>query len=100
MRAEVQVIERVAEHYDTQEVEFGRIYRWCPECVVVECKCGKRKTLGRSDLIKAKPACECGTENTASVREEVVLELLDKDYEVHHHPWRYWHTTKDTGIPF
>jgi hypothetical protein len=36
----VQVIERVAEHYDTQEVEFGIIYHWCPECVVVECKCG------------------------------------------------------------
>ena len=41
----MQVIERVAEHYDTQEVEFGRTYRWCPECVVVECKCGKRKTI-------------------------------------------------------
>jgi hypothetical protein len=41
----VQVIERVAEHYDTHETEFGRIYHWCPECVVVECKCGKRKTL-------------------------------------------------------
>jgi hypothetical protein len=84
----MQVIERVAEHYDTQEVDFGRIYRWCPECVVVECKCGKRKTLTRTDLIKAKPACECGTDNTASVREEVVLELLDKEYEVHHHQGR------------
>jgi hypothetical protein len=30
----------------------------------------------------------------------VVLELLDKDYEVHHHPWRHWHPNKDTGIPF
>jgi hypothetical protein len=99
-RSEVQVIERVAEHYDTQEVEFGRIYRWCPECVVLECKCGKRKTLSRSDLIKANPDCECGADNTASVRAEVVLELLDKDYEAHHHPWRYWHTTKDSGIPF
>jgi hypothetical protein len=84
----MQVIERVAEHYDTQEVDFGRIYRWCPEWVVVECKCGKRKTLTRTDLIKAKPACECGTDNTASVREEVVLELLDKEYEVHHHQGR------------
>jgi hypothetical protein len=75
----VQVIERIAEHYDTQEMEFGRIYSWCPECVVVECKCGKRKPLTRSELIKAKPACECGADNTASVREEVVLELFDED---------------------
>ena len=54
----------------------------------MECKCGKRKTLTRSDLIKAKPACECGKDNTASVREVVVLELVDEDYEGHHHPWR------------
>lgn len=85
-RSEVRVVERVAEHYDTQEVEFGRSYRWCPEYVVVECKCGKRKTLTRSDLIKAKPDCECGADYTASVREEVVLELVDEDYEAHHHP--------------
>jgi hypothetical protein len=96
----VQIIERVAEHYDTQEVEFGRIYSWCPECVVVECKCDKRKTLIRSDLIKAKPDCQCGMDHTGSIREEVGLELMDEDYEAHHQPWRYWHTTKDTGIPF
>lgn len=95
----MQVIERVAEHYDTQETEFGRIYRWCPECVVVECKCGKRKTLIRSELIKAKPACECGKDNAADIREEVVLELMDEHYEAHHHPWRYWHPTEDSGIP-
>jgi hypothetical protein len=100
VRAEVQVIERLPEHYDTQETEFGRIYRWCPECVVVECECGKRKTLSRADLIKAKPDCECGADNTASVREEVILELADEDYEAHRHSWRYWHPTKDSGIPF
>ena len=33
-------------------------------------------------------------------KEELVLELLDEEYEVHHHPWRYWHPPKDTGIPF
>ena len=97
----MKVIERVAEHYDAKETEFGRIYRWCPEGVVVECKCGKRKTLSRSDLIKAKkPACECGKDNAAIVREEVVLELVEEDYELHHHPWRYCHPTKDSGIPF
>jgi hypothetical protein len=88
-RSEVQVIERVAEHYDTQEVEFGRIYSWCPECVVVECKCGKRRTLTRSALIEVKPDCECGMDHAGNVREEVVLELLDEDYEAHHHPWHY-----------
>jgi hypothetical protein len=87
-KSEVQVIERIAEHYDTQEMEFGRIYRWCPESVVVECKCGKRRTLTRSALIEVKPDCECGMDHAGNVREEVVLESLDEDYEAHH-PWHY-----------
>ena len=94
------MIECTDGHYEVQKVPYGEVYVWCPECVVVECKCGKRKTLSRSDLIKAEPECECGTDNTASVREEVVLELVDEDYEVHHHPWRYWHPTEGSGIPF
>jgi hypothetical protein len=44
-------------------------------------------------------SCECGHANTARVREELVIQLLDDEYEAHHHPWRYWHTTKDSGIP-
>jgi hypothetical protein len=85
----MKVIERVAEHYDVQEVEFGRTYIWCPEGVVLECKCGKRMTRSRADLIATQPDCECGMEHTNSVREEVVLELLDDDHETHQHPWRY-----------
>jgi hypothetical protein len=86
----MKVIERVAEHYDTQAVEFGRIYRWCPECVVLECsKCGKKMSLTRSELIDTSPDCECGRGHTARVREEAVIQLLDEDYEAHHHPWRY-----------
>ena len=95
------IVERVAGHYDTQELEFGTTYIWCPESVVLECtKCAKKMTLTRSELIDTQPDCECGKGHSASAREEVVLELVDEDYEVHHHPWRYWHPTKDTGIPF
>ena len=97
----MKIIERIAEHYDTQEMEFGRTYIWCPESVVLECsKCAKKMTLTRSELIKAEPERECGKGRTARVREEVVLPLVDEDYEAHHYPWRYWHTAKDTGIPF
>ena len=84
------IIERVAEHYDTQETEFARTYTWCPEYVVLECtKCAKKMTLTRSELIDTQPDCECGKGHTASAREEVVLQLVDEDYEAHHHPWRY-----------
>ena len=86
----MQVIQRVAEHYDTQEIEFGRIYRWCPECVVVECDCGERMTLRRLDIIIAsKLTCEeCGAKVSPRIREEVVIELLDED-DAAIHPWHH-----------
>ncbi len=81
------LLERVPEHYDAQEVKFGRAYNWCPECLVLECEaCGKRTTLKRLDLISDGFDCECGRDNAASTREEVVVELVDEDYESHHHP--------------
>jgi hypothetical protein len=56
-----QIVERVAEHYDTQEMEFGATYIWRPESVVLECtKCAKKMTLTRSELIDTQPDCECG----------------------------------------
>jgi hypothetical protein len=86
----MKIIERVAEHYDTQEMEFGRTYIWCPESIVLECtKCDKKMTLTRSELIATQPECECGRGHTARVREEVVLEMMDEDYEAHHHPWHF-----------
>jgi hypothetical protein len=86
----VEVIERVAEHYDVQEVAFGRSYRWCPECFVIECDCGKRVTLTRSDiLIGSGFTCEeCGAKVSPRIRAEVVIELLYEDYAAIH-PWHY-----------
>jgi len=37
----VRVIERSGGRYEVQEVEFGRVYKWSPECVVIECDCGE-----------------------------------------------------------
>jgi hypothetical protein len=94
----VHLIERIPEHFDEQEVEdIGRVYRWCPEYVVVECDaCGRRTTLLRSDLISRGFDCECGKDNAAIIREEVVLQLIDEDYDAHHHPWCYWDNSEDT----
>jgi len=95
----VHLIERIPEHFDAQEVEdIGRTYIWCPESVVVECDaCGKRTTLKRAELISSGFDCQCGKDNAASIREEVVLQLIDEDYEANHHPWRYWHTSEETA---
>ena len=86
----VKVIERVAEHYDLQEVAFGRSYQWCPECFVIECDCSKRVTLQRSDIIIGSGfTCEeCGARPSPRIRAEVVIELLDED-DAAIHPWHY-----------
>src|SRR5215212_5233016 len=63
----MQVIERTEGHYDVQEVQFGTVYRWCPECVVLECYCGERQTLTHS-----QSTCpECDADHTSIVREEL-----------------------------
>lgn len=97
----MEVIERIAEHYEAQEVPYGRVYEWCPEHVVIQCACGKRSTQKRADIISlVVTACACGKDEMAGIREELIFQLLDEEYEAHRHPWRYWHTTKDSGVPF
>jgi hypothetical protein len=44
-RPVVQVIERAAWRYEAQDEGFGRVYRWYPGYVVIECECGERLTL-------------------------------------------------------
>ncbi len=91
----MRVIERVAAHYDVREVEFGRVYRWCPEGVVVECDCGEMVTLTSS-----MTTCECGADHAALVedQEEVVGHRMPEDDETLH-PWRSWRTSEETGLP-
>ncbi len=101
MAVDVEIIERIAEHYEAQDVQYGRVYKWCPESVVVQCACGKRATHKSADIISlVVTVCECNKDEMAGIREELVLELPDEEYEARHHPWRYWHPPKDAGIPF
>lgn len=91
----VEVIERIAGRYEAQEVEdFAKVYKWHPASVVVECECGEMLTLTRSMTI-----CECGVDHVADIQEELVVQLLEEDGAVCR-PWRYWHSSKDSGIPF
>jgi hypothetical protein len=95
----VKIIERIPAHYEDQEVEdLGRVYRWRPEQVVLECDaCGTRTTCKWTNLLTSIVACECGARSTANVREELLIEQRAEDERVH--PWRYWHTEKSAGIP-
>jgi hypothetical protein len=95
----VRIVERIPAHYEAQEVEdIGRAYRWCPEQAVLECDaCGTRETFTQSNLITSIVTCQCGARSSAGVREELLVEQLAEDDRAH--PWRYWHSEEDAGIP-
>ncbi len=88
------IIERTEGHYEVQEVEFGRVYRWCPECVNIECECGERLALTAS----SSAACPgCGANHASTLREELTVERLE-DQALH--PWRYdTRDLEDAGLP-
>ena len=84
------ILERTEGHYDVQEVEFGMVYRWCPESVVVECDCGERPTLTAS-----APTCAaCGVDHAAAVSEGLEGERLEDKAA---HPWSYTEGRGDAG---
>jgi hypothetical protein len=94
----MRIIDQAGGYYESQEVEFGKVYKWEPERFVVECECGKRSTYTRLDLISLILTCECSKENTACIREELVVQVLGENEALH--PWRYLHYSTFTKIPF
>ena len=75
------VIERVEAHYEVQDVEMGKVYRWRPANVLVECTCGEEPILSAF-----RTTCgECGADHVAFVRDLLDARLEDKG----DHPWRY-----------
>jgi hypothetical protein len=89
----VKTIECTQGHYEAQDVEFGRVYRWCPESVVVECNCGERPALTWS-----MSTCDgCGADHAAAVREELAARWLADEAA---HPWRYARERENASLPF
>jgi hypothetical protein len=88
----VTTVGRTEGRYEVQEVEFGRVYRWCPECLVVECDCDKRLTLTSS----ATTCRWCGADHASVVREELANRRLGDEAL---HPWRYVRDREDAGLP-
>ncbi len=97
----MRIVERIPAHYEVEEVkDLGRVYRWCPERVVVECgQCTKRIIFNRSKLLTSVVTCGgCGARSTAGIREELLVEVPTEDEVTH--PWRYWPSRRGAGIPF
>jgi hypothetical protein len=75
------VIERARARYEVEDVEYGKVYRWKPESLLVECECGEMVTLTHSET-----TCEkCGAEHAAIVGEALHAGLQDTGDR----PWRY-----------
>jgi hypothetical protein len=88
------VIECVKARYEVQDVEFGKVYKWRPERVVVECGCGERLYLNAS-MTSCK---ECSTDHALTVRGELA-DRRERDEVLH--PWRYYYSedSEDAGLP-
>jgi hypothetical protein len=90
------VIACVQAHYEVHDVEMGKVYRWRPKRIVVECEeCGENQTLSAS-----KHLCEkCGADH-GPVVEEVLEAHANEDEERLDHPWRslspYYAPTRGT----
>ncbi len=77
----VRVVECIGARYELQDVEIGKVYKWCPANVTVECGCGERPTLTSS-----RTTCfRCGVDHK-DVFAEVLGNGLEEDKG--HSPWR------------
>ena len=81
MTKATKVIERVEAHYDVQDMEMGKVYRWCPTNVLIECTCGEEPTLSAFGTTCG----ECGADHAAFVGDLLDARLEDNGV----HPWRY-----------
>ena len=90
----VAIVKRIKGHYGVQEVEFGRVYRWCPEHVVVaECGCGERTSLIASSATNCR---RCGTDLAVVFHDEPITERPGDETL---RPWRYEVHREGAGLP-
>jgi hypothetical protein len=89
----VEILECIEGCYEIQDVEFGKVYRWCPECVMVECDCGESPTLTYSESV----CVWCDADHASTIREELAHRLPE---DCTAHPWRYAEYREDAGIPY
>jgi hypothetical protein len=88
----VKIVEYTEGHYEVEDVEFGKVYAWRPEHVAAECECGEKL-----DLSVLEATCgRCGADHAAVVQEELAGQYSEDETL---HPWRYWRTSGNTGLP-
>ena len=89
----IKVIERVDARYDIQELELGKVYKWRPESLLIQCECGQRTTLTPSDT-----TCEKCTKEHIDLVGEALRDQRERRRwlrEEQLHPWRYAEDIED-----
>ncbi len=88
------VIEYLEGCYTAQEEPFGVAYKWSPERVVIECRCGARPTL-----MATMTVCSgCGVDHALIARQELNGSQKKTEDKVLH-PWRYAGDREGAGLP-
>ncbi len=83
------IVERARAGYEVEDLEYGKVYKWQPGTVMVECGCGEEAALTPSET-----ACEeCGAEHTRLVQKDLSELQPQGDEDVH--PWRYMEDDED-----
>ena len=90
------IIVRIEAHYEVEEVELGKVYKWHPAHIVLECQCGERLALSASTT----SCVECASDHVLAVKalKEVSTDKHQSDQTLH--PWRYSEKGEDGGLPF
>jgi len=81
MNLAVKIVECVGARYEVHDVEMGKVYKWCPAFVTVECGCGERLTLTSS-----RTTCfRCGADHKYVIGEVLGIGVEEDEGG---HPWR------------
>jgi len=76
----VKVLKCIGARYELQDVEIGKVYKWCPAAVSLECECGERPTLTSSTTT----CFRCGADHMDVFAEALGIHKEDEDQS----PWR------------
>ena len=89
----MEILECIEGCYEIQDVKLDKVYRWCPECVMVEGECGENATLTCSESVGMR----CGADHASTIPEELAARQPE---DCTSHPWRYAEHREDVGIPY
>jgi hypothetical protein len=82
----VKVVECIGARYELQDVQMGKVYKWCPAIVTVQCGCGETLTYS-----SPRTTCfRCGADHRDVINEVLGIGMEEDEGHVpwSHSPWR------------